>query len=553
MIRELKIRNFKRFAEQSFFFEGHVVLAGPNNLGKTTVLQAIAAWNLAFNRWKQENHFHRPHGVYPRAPMTREQFHAVPVGSFKWLWNDRKSDGLIEIEIQSPHGWRVTMIFEWDTSEQLYVRPKPDAEPNLLRDLEFSATYIPPMAGIPVLEEPVYQPKKIEQLLGRGQTRDLIRNLLIKAHESDAWNSLQASINRLFSFELLPPDSAGANIISQYRIGGGNAAFDISSAGSGFQQVLMLLTFLHTQAGSVLLLDEPDAHLHVCLQDSIYGELRSVAARQNSQLVIATHSEVIINSVAPRELCLVYSKPRRLVDEVERDRLARSMSLLTQTDVMLALDAAGILYLEGHTDLDNLREWARILEHPIYPWLSTRPLWHPIDGSDVNRAREHYDSLMLVTDDLPGLILLDGDAHPRIPPTEINGTGLQRIKWRRYETENYLVHPATLERFIELRLGGAEAAKQAKEDARAEFEKLFGSAEVAKGFAADPLKPAPLVERFLETTKAGEAIIPAILQAAGIHGFEYTHYHEIAAVMLPEEIHPEVKEKLDAIQKAFRL
>ena len=160
---------------------------------------------------------------------------------------------------------------------------------------------------------------------------------------------------------------------------------------------------------------------------------------------------------------------------------------------------------------------------------------------------------MLVREDLPGLVLLDGDAHPDVPPTDLTGRGLQRIKWRRYETESYLVHPEAIERFIESSMGGAEAAKQAKEDARVALEKLFGSAEVAKAFAADPLSPAPLVERYLQTTKARVDIIPAILQAAGIHGFDYNRYHEIAATMKPEEIHPEVREKLDAIQKAFRL
>ena len=39
---------------------------------------------------------------------------------------------------------------------------------------------------------------------------------------------------------------------------------DIASAGSGFQQVLMLLAFLNTRTGSpCCLLDEPDAHLHM--------------------------------------------------------------------------------------------------------------------------------------------------------------------------------------------------------------------------------------------------------------------------------------------------
>ena len=53
MIRKLTLRNFKRFKEVTFEFPGHVVFAGPNNAGKTTALQAIAAWGLALDRWRQ--------------------------------------------------------------------------------------------------------------------------------------------------------------------------------------------------------------------------------------------------------------------------------------------------------------------------------------------------------------------------------------------------------------------------------------------------------------------------------------------------------------------
>jgi recombinational DNA repair ATPase RecF len=46
MIKEVILRRFKRFQEERFDLSGHVILAGPNNCGKTTVLQAIAAWGV---------------------------------------------------------------------------------------------------------------------------------------------------------------------------------------------------------------------------------------------------------------------------------------------------------------------------------------------------------------------------------------------------------------------------------------------------------------------------------------------------------------------------
>ena len=36
-------------------------------------------------------------------------------------------------------------------------------------------------------------------------------------------------------------------------------------------------------------------------------------------------------------------------------------------------------------------------------------------------------------------------------------------------------------------------------------------------------------------------------------GMDYTRFSEIAAIMAPTEIHPEVREKLDFIQQAFGL
>ena len=227
-------------------------------------------------------------------------------------------------------------------------------------------------------EEPLYaRPETVADLLGQAKPGDVLRNLLYQASQSErAWEALRESIEKLFGYHLLPPDAAGAYIVAEYEISQDGPQFDISSAGSGFQQVLMLLTFLNTRPATVLLLDEPDAHLHVILQDSIYGELRAVAARQRSQLVIATHSEVIINSVDPRELWVVMQSPRPLAEDAEKSRLIRSLRLLSNTDIMLAMESDGILYLEGYTDLEILRAWARVLGHRASDLLQ-RVFWKP--------------------------------------------------------------------------------------------------------------------------------------------------------------------------------
>lgn len=550
MIRKVTIKGFKRFSEVVFELPGHVVLAGPNNTGKTTMLQAIAAWSLAFNVWCKRNDFQRHGGAYTKVPITRQVFSAVPLRAFDLLWTNRRYNRPIEIKIEHSDGWAVTMEFLPDTTEQILVRPKPDADPHQLGTgvVDLSAVFVPPMTGLST-DEPVFQKPKIEQLLGLGKPGDVLRNLLVLAHQDqDAWNNVTSSIKRLFGYELQPPDSGGADILAEYQMAPGGPRLDIASAGSGFQQVLMLLAFLNTRAGSVLLLDEPDAHLHIILQDAIYGELRTVAQRQHSQLVVATHSEIIIDSVEPRELCVLLQSPRMLSDSAEKSNLMRSLSVLTNTDLMLAVDAPGVLYTEGHTDIAILKEWARILNHPLAEYLTKKLFWKPTvwetrPGAKGIPAKDHYEALALVRNDLPGLVILDGDARPEIGPTEITGTGLQRIRWRRYEIESYLFHPDVLIRFVTQQVGEAAAPEHVNE---------------LKAYLEQNSPPAVLREplgnhEYLNTVKARTKLIPPALEAAGLVGIPYTRFHEIAALMRPEEIHPEVLEKLDGICRAFNL
>jgi hypothetical protein len=118
---------------------------------------------------------------------------------------------------------------------------------------------------------------------------------------------------------------------------------------------------------------------------------------------------------------------------------------------------------------------------------------------------------------------------------------LQRQRWQRYEIESYLFHPSTLARYVEQTVGPEIASIHLLD---------------MQHYLEDNLPPAvirqPLEDHaFLKRTKARTELIPPTLSAAGLFDIPYTRYYEIAAVMLPEEIHSEVKEKLDAIHQAF--
>ena len=81
MIRLVTLKGFKRFGEVSFPIPGHIVMAGPNNTGKTTLLQAVAAWELGFRRWREMNDLNPRKNGYRWQELERLAFSAVAVRS----------------------------------------------------------------------------------------------------------------------------------------------------------------------------------------------------------------------------------------------------------------------------------------------------------------------------------------------------------------------------------------------------------------------------------------------------------------------------------------
>ncbi len=549
-ISKATIRNFKRFKEETFNLDGNVVLAGPNNSGKTTLLQAIAIWSLALERWRELNNYRLYRGVYRKAPIARQAFYSVPLRAFDLLWSERTLDSGIEIEL-TIDGESVAMEVNHDSTEQVYVRPRKDVDPKWLRNLDHSIkpVFVPAMTGLSI-EEPVYQQPKVKQLLGQGKPGDVLRNLLDETHQNqDAWERLVQSIRDMFGYELLPPNADGPHIIAEYQHSQKQkqAKFDIASAGSGFLQVLMLLTFLHSRQGTVLLLDEPDAHLHVILQDRIYSELRAAAQASNSQLIIATHSEVVINAVDPRELCALLDTPRKIANDEEKASLIQSLSILSNLDIMLAVEKKNILYVEGHTDMDILRAWAKILNHPITKFME-KPFWKPTVSETRHQAKgikaqDHFESLLLAQVDIRGVQISDRDGNENIPESQEAVEGkLLKLCWARYEIESYLIQPAALARFVEKIVGSN--APEANIDAMKEIMKKHLPGAVVDDASND--------HSYLLGTKA-KTVLSAILEETGLQGFPASRYFEIAAVMQADEIHPEITQKLDAIADHFNL
>lgn len=552
MLSRVTIKNFKRFADQSFELADSIILAGPNNAGKSTLLQAIATWKLGLDRWiaqRKGGKAAKRSGV----AITRADFTAVPLRELNLLWEDRRVSGngekpgtprLIEIILEGRSGesaWSCGLELQYANPELVYVRPR-DAK-NLPQDAiqafpppeaaGLEVVHVPPLSGIE-RDEPRRDRGMQDLLVGQGRPGEILRNLLweIARNRPDDWTSLAAHIRDLFRIELLEPSYTPAQpfIVCEYREPHHERPLDLANVGSGTLQVLLLLAFLYARPATVILLDEPDAHQHVILQKQVYELVRKVARERGGQVIIATHSEVVLDATEPtRVLGFFGGRPRPLANETERDAMREALKRITTTDLLLGEDVGAVLYVEGESDERILGEWARTLDHPARRFLD-RPFVHWLGGRSLREAKAHFFAMRAAFPAVRGLCLLDGDNRDE-PDAETTRSGLVVLRWRRYEIENYLLRPEAIKRYLEFPLHEPEVD--------AEFWRQVPAGTDLDGDHVS-----------LVRLKASDEFLVPLLERVG-RPTPKRDLYLLAARMEPAEIHPEVIDKLDRLAAAL--
>ncbi len=567
MISKVTLEYFKKFDKEQFDLEDTIVLAGPNNSGKSTLLQAIAVWSLAVQRWLQERGSAKSKAALRTGVViSRKDFTAIPLREMNLLWTDRatahpKSPNTkagqpklvtIAVEGAGPGSvpWHVTVALRYSSREQIYMKLL-DRDGKPLTELPQGAgrtqvVHIPPFSGIGA-EETRYDHGYQNLLIGQGKPGDILRNLLLEifAGAKESWKQLKQDIKELFDYEMVDPSYSDPDpfIVLEYRPSGSRKAFDLASAGSGFHQVLTLFGFIYAREASVLLVDEPDAHEHIILQRQVYERLRTVARRRNCQLIVSTHSEIILEETTPQQILSFYGKPHRVCVEEERDRVREAPRRLSSLDILATESRHNILYVEYDSDINILSAFAKVLTHPSVKFFDNR-FYYPIRGSNPRDAKAHFFALQAISPDIRGMLLLDRD-NRELPEHDIapSGSGLQIVRWGRYEIENYLLVPSALLRYIRSVTRAQEELFQSSMIAKAE---RFLKAQFPPDAFQNPLSD----DAFLKKIAASKDILPRLFAAAELNVAK-KDYYQIAELFDHTEVHPDVKKNLDLIAEVL--
>lgn len=501
MITKVSFHRFKQFGEQSFeLHPGISLLAGGNNAGKSTILHGLAIWEFCRTAIEMERGADsflagaRRQGL----GLGDDEFSPITVPSLKHLWTNLKTQKDQNAVIPETDGYTLRISCEWDlagsarhlefglalSNDRLFVKT---TNSNLATgDPIPRFAYLPPFAGM--TDREMRLPGAIRRRrIGEGLAGAVLRNLLLDMLEqnladrralregktkiadtdlatlraTDPWERLQQNLRTTFSVELdITPFREEYHSYIQVQVVKGKLdgykikrhqgynKRDLMVEGSGFLQWLSVVALAVDPKINVLLLDEPDAHLHSSLQEQLLDGLRTIAAPAGKQVLIATHSTEIIRNAEPADILHIRSGRggSYLQEDAQKVGLLAGLGSDYAPRVDRAKRTKRILFVEGRSDIVILKTIAARLGNP---WPDK---WVEWTTPTIQKDRKQlYLALKSEIPDLVVLSLRDRDDEPAetvgpdlVDPAAVADGDFHPRRWRRRYIESYLIWPAAI-------------------------------------------------------------------------------------------------------------
>jgi ABC-type cobalamin/Fe3+-siderophores transport system ATPase subunit len=577
MLTKIKIENFKKLEHISFLLSSSVVIIGPNNSGKSTIFQALCLWEIGVRNYiaaKEQGKLNKNN----RVTINRKDLLNSPIEDARSLWTDKRTwanktrtDGtkisndpiVLAVEVEgekSGKKWVCRAEFYHYNTESFscgITKGLSDVT-KLFNDGEpIHFGFLQPMSGISTTEDKLTR-GAIERRLGEGKTAEVLRNICYEIlypeisrgadyNPEDSWNKLSEITKMMFGVDLHKPEYIKSLGILKLEFSENAITYDISSGGRGFLQTLLLFAYMFANPNAIILLDEPDAHLEVIRQRDAFQKINEVAQKTNSQIIIASHSEVVLEEAADSSnvVALIENQAIPLNISTRSQSISYIKKSLTEIGwekYYLARAKGHVLYLEGSTDLQMLLHFAKRLGHNAESLLNVANVQYTSDnvpGTAIN----NFVSLQAIFGKLKGLALFDN-----LPNLQENPK-LKIICWKKRELENYFATPEVLIRYAKSLY---EKFPQFSQDQLAQVMQQAIDDNTA------PVRLKNLNDPWWDKVKISDEwldnIFPAFYKQLSISVGENfkKEYYQLISLLDAKDIPAEISEKLDAIYELLK-
>ncbi len=551
LIRPVHIENFKRWETLDAELKPLDCLVGPNNSGKTTLLQALALFDFGVHHCLSGKNG----GLEIKGrSISPEDFYVIPCANPVDLWADRKTQAaskhkIIKIQVTFDNRLRATVSVDLTYNRfGVSLACSDDSNESLQRLRELRISYLPVFSTF-LTQEERKTPAVIEDALARGRVNSVIRNLLLNLQRENRQHLLIEVLRRVFpNLDEISIEFDEANdryITFAYLEKGRPKEFDVFMAGSGFQQFIYLFGFIHLRQPTIVLFDEPDAHLHGSLQHALLSEFQHLVADRR-QILFATHSREMITRIDPSNILSIETGgAKRLELAFDVYDTLDSLGSVDPTQLATIQAYRRVLVVENQSDWELLSIFCeKCLPPEVWPEVQRRLAVCYARGNpwkqDMDRLRHQLQQMIAVRGAaLELFVIADRDYHPDLSVLRagLPSTNIQWHVWQRAEIENYLLDADGIVRVVlkpERQMTLDEGAL------RAELDRLIGE---SKNSANDRL-----VKAFDELRrKLGEHWDPATLSRKAR---EYLQHHwdadRIALADAKEIVLPGVKRWLQS-------
>jgi hypothetical protein len=369
-LRSIRLEKFKGIDNLTCDFDDLTVLAGLNNSGKTSLLQAIYLLCSCLRPLAEHSNLASPKQT-KRTVDLNQPISKLGLPNIGWLLQGPTTpfliagtfwdDTTVQIQMTQPGQFCFTVLPEVSAvdSEAIVARMMP------LKNL--TAEFFRPPGMLPSREN-MLAGEQYRSNVAAGQSSYFWRNSIWWGIQGgggpESFEPVIALIHHRFPGVSLRQPTLGAEgnpppIIISYDEKGGQPR-DIAQSGAGLHTFVSLAQLMKQSSAGILLLDEPDSHLHPSQQSVVLELLNDLALTDERQVILATHS--------PELICRTTRESRRWlqpgvttaeggIDNVSLlDRLGATADFyLSKTDFPEV-----IVYVEGNEDkplIEALISW----------------------------------------------------------------------------------------------------------------------------------------------------------------------------------------------------
>lgn len=302
-IQKVSVKRFKNIRQVSFKTDKINVFVGSNNSGKSTlaqilhfgvsILQAIELNNKWGKKERKAVSFSPSQLLY--SPCV--DLYSLGYGG---RLTENKNEA-IELSINLENGEKIDITIQKGRNGNILVSVNNVPEAKKLSQIDKPYTiYSPGLAGI-ARNERLISKGVLLRTIARGDANLVLRNILyrlsISKNKTDWENFLEdmriifPNINLTVKFN----EATDENILVFSDTGSGNVPIEL--AGTGVLQSIQILSYVHYFHPSIIILDEPDSHLHPNNQRLLCRLLQSVSEDREIQLFLTTHSRHVIDAL----------------------------------------------------------------------------------------------------------------------------------------------------------------------------------------------------------------------------------------------------------------